>query len=77
MPRQKISTARPVASSNPNTATLYARTPQTTLNALDAWVSELNATADAAGDPRRWTRNDLVNAILARRLKARTPGEMP
>lgn len=68
---------RPVAATNPNTEALYIRTTEATFDALTEWVNELNAAAEMSGDPRRWTKNDLVNAILARRLKARTPGEMP
>ena len=68
---------RPIAAANPNTDAIYLRTTPATVDALIEWVNELNAAAEMSGDPRRWTKNDLVNAILARRLKARTPGEMP
>ena len=68
---------RPVAATNPNTAVLYTRVPAATADALDAWVNELNAAAEAAGDPRRWTKNDVVNAVLGRRLRERKPGDAP
>lgn len=78
MPRsEKPKAARPVAATNPNTSTIYARCPAATIDGLDKWVAELNAAADASGDPRRWTKNDVVNAILARRLKERAKGETP
>jgi len=68
---------RPRSATNPNTSTIYARAPGATSNGLDAWTRELNAAADAAGDPRRWTKNDVINAILARRLRERQPGDLP
>lgn len=78
MPRaEKPKAARPVAATNPNTSTIYARAPGAVVDALDAWVGELNTAAEKAGDPRRWTKNDVVNAVLARRLRDRKPGELP
>lgn len=69
---------RPVAATNPNTAVLYVRIPEAMSEALDAWVRELNAAADASGDPRRWTKNDVVNALLARRIREKkADGELP
>jgi hypothetical protein len=70
MPRaEKPKARRPVAATNPNTSTIYARAPASVSDDLDAWVRELNAAADASGDPRRWTKNDVVVAVLARRLR--------
>ena len=79
MPRAvtKPKAARPVAATNPNTSTVYARTPDVIVDALNAWVAELNDAAEKAGDPRRWKKNDVVNAILARRLRDRKPGDVP
>ena len=78
MPRaEKPKPARPVAATNPNTATIYARAPGAVSDGLDVWVAELNAAADACGDPRRWTKNDVVVAVLARRLREKTAGETP
>ena len=78
MPRaEKPKARRPVAATNPNTSTIYARAPASVSDDLDAWVRELNAAADASGDPRRWTKNDVVVAILARRLRERVAGELP
>lgn len=68
---------RPRSATNPNTSTIYARAPGPTSDALDAWVAELNAAADASGDPRRWTKNDVVVAVLSRRLRERKPGDLP
>lgn len=56
---------------------LYVRTSVAVFDAVTEWVNELNAAAEASGDPRRWTKNDLVNAVIARRLRDRTPGEVP
>ena len=78
MPRaEKPKARRPVAATNPNTSTIYARAPAAVCDGLDVWVAELNAVADASGDPRRWTKNDVVVAILARRLPEKTHGELP
>ena len=68
---------RPVAATNPNTEAIYVRTSVAVFDAVTEWVNELNAAAEASGDPRRWTKNDLVNAVIARRLRDRTPGEVP
>lgn len=68
---------RPVSPTNPNTAVLYARSPVATIDGLDAWTAELNAAAEASGDPRRWTRNDVINALVARALKTKKPGDLP
>lgn len=78
MPRaEKPKARRPVAATNPNTSTIYARAPAAVCDALDAWVKELNDAAAKSGDLRGWTKNDVVVAILARRLRERATGEMP
>lgn len=78
MPRKAATKyTRPVAATNPNTAVIYARSPGATIDGLDEWTRELNAAAAAGGDPREWSRNDVINAILARRLRERKPGELP
>ena len=76
-PKAAPKTVRAVASTNPNTSVIYARAPGAVVDALDAWAEELNAAAEASFDRRRWTRNDVINAILARRLGDRKPGDAP
>ena len=44
------------------------------LAGLDAWAAELNARPDAVGTV---TRSDVLRAIVAHRLQARKPGELP
>ena len=68
---------RPVAPTNPNTDTLYARVAPDLVAGLEAWRDELNAAADAAGDLRRWTTSDVVRAVLTRRVREKKPGEHP
>ena len=76
-PKAPAKTVRAVASTNPNTSVIYARAPGAVVDALDAWAEELNAAAEASFDRRRWTRNDVINAILARRLKEKQKGDAP
>jgi hypothetical protein len=73
----EATTARRIAQTNPHTKSVLLRVDPSTLATLDAWVRELNAAARAANDPREWSRQDVMRAILARRLRERAPGDAP
>ena len=44
------------------------------LSGLDAWAAELNARPETVGTI---TRSDVLRAIVAHRLHAKKPGEIP
>lgn len=72
-PARRPPPSRKVSADNPNTAQVALRVEGADLDALDAWVEELNA---AATGPK-WTRSDVLRALLKHGLRTRTPGALP
>lgn len=75
--KSKPTARRYVSAANPNVEPIVVRMPKALRDALKIAVDDLNAAAAAAGDPRKWTRNDLVVSILTRELRDRKPGDLP
>lgn len=68
---------RYVSAANQNVEPIVVRMPKALRDGLKAAVDDLNAASRASGDPRRWTRNDYVVAVLSRALRDRKPGDLP
>lgn len=56
---------------------VYARVTEADHALLAKVTSELNAAAAKSGDLRQWSQADVVRAILTRRLRSWTDGELP
>ncbi len=73
-PRKPASKTRPVAADNPNTEQMLVRVAPALLADLDAWIARLNA----GGAGPRWTRADVVRALLVRGVREKgAAGEAP
>lgn len=73
-PKRSQAGARPVADDNPNRAAVMVRMEPALLEGLDAWVAKLNAKNDGP----RWTRSDVMRALLKRGVSERgEKGEAP
>lgn len=72
--RKPTPAPRPFAADNPNTEQLMVRVPASLLEGLDAWVEKLNA----SGAGPRWTRSDVLRALLVRGVREKgAAGEAP
>lgn len=56
---------------------VYVRVTEADHDLLAKVTGTLNAAAEKGGDLRRWTQADVVRAILSRRLRSWTDGELP
>lgn len=84
MPRHTTPKARAAKPSAKGTAApalkthaLFVRVTPATADELEAVTKDLNAAAEASGDPRQWSQSDVVRALLTRWLRDRKPGDLP